>query len=70
MQWMNPMGINAPWVDYLKNIYSQTWKYNKQPHDLTQKMQEVNPMGLCSPWDSYLKTIIHKHENKINKLKM
>ena len=37
IQGINPMVLSAPWPDYRKNNYSQTWKCNKQPYNLTQK---------------------------------
>ena len=36
-QGMNPMGLSAPWGKYKNNQYLQTWKWNKQLYDVTQK---------------------------------
>ena len=37
-QGINPMDISDLWANYKTNNYSQTWKCNKQPHDITQNI--------------------------------
>ena len=47
------MVLSASLANIKPKQYSQTWQWNKQPYDLTQKLQGINPMGLSAPWVDY-----------------
>ena len=51
---MNPMGLSAPWAEYLKIIVLKPVK----------KLRWINPMDLSDPRDNYL-DIIALHQVKL-----
>ena len=63
------MGLSDPCTDYTNNYYSQTWKCNKQPYDVSQKIHKgLTQWAIVLLGPNILKTI-DKHENKTKTLR-